>query len=94
MRRIINWRKAISYKIEQFGVRKITIGVNEDIVVYDLNAVLIGIERLRMLFDGVFIPLKEMSFYDSDTVEAELLNSYRNSLVQTRLPLEKQSQTR
>ena len=52
---------------------------------YDLYAVLTRIERLLMLFDGAFIPLKEMSFSDSDTVDAELLNSYRNNLLQTRL---------
>lgn len=78
--------KQFHIKIEQIGVRKITIAANEDVVVYDLNAVLTRIERLLMLFDGVFIPLKEMRFSDSDTVEAELLNSYRNNLVQNRLP--------
>lgn len=77
--------KQFHIKIEQFGVRKITIAAHEDVVVYDLYAVLTRIERLLMLFDGAFIPLKEMSFSDSDTVDAELLNSYRNNLVQTRL---------
>ena len=77
--------KQFHIKIEQIGVRKITIAAHEDVVVYELNAVLTRIERLLMLFDGVFIPLKEMSFSDSDTVEAELLNSYRSNLVQTRL---------
>ena len=54
--------KQFHIKIEQFEVRKITIAGHEDVVVYDLNAVLTRIERLLMLFDGAFIPLKEMSF--------------------------------
>ena len=40
-------------EIEQFVVRKITIATHEDVVVYDLYAVLTRVERILMLFDGV-----------------------------------------
>ena len=72
-------------EIEQFVVRKITIATHEDVVVYDLYAVLTRVERILMLFDGVFIPLKEICFSDSDTVETELLNLYGDNLAQSRL---------
>ena len=47
-------------KIEQCGIRKIILTSNEDASVFDLHAVFSRVERLLMIFDGIFIPLSKI----------------------------------
>lgn len=72
-------------KIEQLGVRTIIITSGKDVSVFDLYAILTRIERLLMLFDGVFIPLSELKFSESDTVDENRLISCQNNLIKMRL---------
>ncbi len=72
-------------KIEQLGVRTIIITSDKDVSVFDLYAILTRIERLLMLFDGVFIPLSELKFSESDTVDENRLISCQNNLIKMRL---------
>ena len=58
---------SIHIKVEQCGIRKITLTSDEEIAVFDLYAVFTHIEKLLMIFDGVFIPLSQMQFLESDT---------------------------
>ena len=77
--------KEFHIKIEQCGIRKISITSDTDVSVFDLYAVLTRIERFLMLLDGTFIPLHEIAFSESDTVEENMLNSYANNLKKQRL---------
>ena len=60
-------------KIEQCGIRKIILTSDENVSVYDLHAVFSRVERLLMIFDGVFIPLSSIELSESDTVEKDTL---------------------
>lgn len=71
--------------IEQAVIRSIKISADSDISVFDLNAVLSRIERLLMLLDGRFIPLKEMKFSESDVFSNDSLISCAQNLVAQRL---------
>lgn len=71
--------------IEQYGIRKITILSDEDIVVFDLYAILTKVERLLMLLDGIFITLSEIQLSDSNTVDDVQLRSCESHLLKQRL---------
>lgn len=53
-------------KIEQGGIRKITIKSAADIFTEELFSLCQSIEKLLMLFEGRFVPLKSMVFSGSD----------------------------
>lgn len=72
-------------EIEQFGYRKITITSDEEVSVYDLYAMLTKIERLLMLFDGVFLPLTKLEFLNSENTDEGKLMSYKTNLLAKRL---------
>ena len=72
-------------KVEQCGIRKITLTSDEEIPVFNLHAVLTRIERLLMIFDGVFIPLSQMQFSESDTSEENVLRLSEENLMKQRL---------
>ena len=72
-------------QIEQLGVRKIAVTANKDVTVSELQLLFSRIERLLMLFDGVFIPLSEIQLSDSDTDSDNVLNSYKEHLLNGRL---------
>lgn len=72
-------------QVEQLGLRKISIVSNEDTSVDDLYSVFSCVERLLMLFDGVFIPLSEIQLSESETVNENILNSYRENFMKGRL---------
>ena len=71
--------KKFHIRVEQCGIRKIIITSGEDVSVFELNALFSRIERLLMMLDGIFIPLSEMQFSESDTVEESMLRSTRQS---------------
>ena len=77
--------KEFHIKVEQCSIRKIIITSSMDVSVFDLHAILTRIERLLMLLDGAFIPLKEMQFFESDTVEESMLISFARNLEKQRL---------
>lgn len=72
-------------KIEQCNTRMIVITSDKDVSAFDLYAILTRIERLMMILDGMFIPLSELNFSESNTADEDLLISFRNNLVKTRL---------
>ena len=76
----IDLKKGFHIKIEQGGIRTITISNNNEVNVRDLYAILTYIERLLMLFDGKFYNLKELKFSDSQN-DAHRLDSYASNLV-------------
>ena len=51
----IKKEKNFHIKIEQFGIRKITITSDEDTYADDLYSLFLCIEKLLMLMDGTFI---------------------------------------
>ncbi|MDE7170289.1 MAG: hypothetical protein K2O11_00195 [Oscillospiraceae bacterium] len=77
--------KELHIKIEQCGIRTIIISSDTDIPVFDLNAVLTRIERFLMLLDGTFVPLGELRFSKSETVNESILSSYARNLEKQRL---------
>ena len=72
-------------KVEQCGIRKIILTSNKDVSVFDLHAVFSRVERLLMLFDGVFIPLSDIELSESDTVEQSILNLCNENFMKGRL---------
>ena len=54
--------KNFHISIEQLGIRKITVTSDEDVSVFDLDALFLSIERLLMLLDGTFITLSKIQF--------------------------------
>lgn len=72
-------------KIEQCGIRKITLISDEEISVFTLNAVFTRIEKLLMIFDGVFIPLLQMQFSESDTCGENVLRLSTENILKKRL---------
>ena len=76
---------SLHIKIEQCGMRKITLTSDEEISVFDLNAALTRVERLLMIFDGVFIPLSQMQFLESDTSNEKILRLAAENLTKQRL---------
>ena len=75
----ISSQQSVTISINQKGIRTITVSSDKDIEVADLYAVYINLEKLLMLFDGVFIPLEELKFEDSSTnTDDELLLTARD----------------
>ena len=72
-------------KIEQCGIRKIILTSNEDASVFDLHAVFSRVERLLMIFDGIFIPLSKIELSESDTVEERTLSLCNENFMKGRL---------
>lgn len=77
--------KHFHIRVEQCGIRKIIITSDEDVLVFELNALFSRIERLLMMLDGTFISLSEMQFSESDTVEESMLRSCKENLLRKRL---------
>lgn len=77
--------KQFHIRIEQLGIREITVTANEDVSVFDLQALFSRIERLLMLFDGVFIPLSDIQLSESNTVSENMLDSCREHFMKDRL---------
>lgn len=77
--------KEFHIKVEQCDIRRIIITSSMDVSVFDLHAILTRIERFLMLLDGTFIPLKEIQFSESDTVEKSMLISSARNLEKKRL---------
>lgn len=76
---------SIHIKVEQCGIREITLTSDEEISVFDLHAVFTRIERLLMIFDGVFIPLSQMQFSESGTSNENVLRLAAENLMKQRL---------
>lgn len=79
--------KGSNYKIviEEGGCRRITITSEKEVKAHDLYVILTRVERLLMLFDGVFFPMTELEFTDSDNTSETMLQSYKNNLLAGRL---------
>lgn len=78
----IELKNGYHVKIEQNGIRTITISNNNEVNARDLYAILTRIERLLMLFDGKFYNLKEMKFSKSE-IDAQRLDSYVSHIVKS-----------
>lgn len=72
-------------KVEQCGMREITLTSDEEISVFDLNAVLTRVERLLMIFDGIFIPLSQMQFSKSNISNENVLRAAAENFMKRRL---------
>lgn len=77
--------KNITVKIEQLGIRIITVEAEHEESFRKLYGIFTKVERLLMLLDGRFIALKELSFKDSAEGTLGHLKSYANNLMRTRL---------
>lgn len=77
--------KQFRIKVDQRGIRKITITSDENISVFDLHAVLSHIVRLLMLLDGTFITLFDIQLSDSDTVVESVLSLSKEHFMKSRL---------
>lgn len=79
--------KNSGYKIaiEQYGIRKITVVSETEDTIYNLYGVLTKLERLLMLLDGTFFPLKELEFVDSESTDETKLQSYAENILESRL---------
>lgn len=75
----------ISVKIEQMGIRVITVTSKQEESFRNLYGILTKVERLLMLFDGQFIKLKDLSFEESVEGTSEHLKSYAYNIMKTRL---------
>ena len=75
----------ITVKIEQLGIRIITVEAEQEELFKELYGIFTKVERLLMLLDGRFIALKELSFKDSAEDTLGHLKSYANNLMRTRL---------
>lgn len=78
-------KNALHIKIEQCGIRKIILTSDEEISVFALNAVFTRVERLLMIFDGIFIPLSQMQFSESSTSNEHVLRVAAENLMKQRL---------
>ena len=66
----------LNINIEQIGVRKIEITSVKDVSTAELFSLCQSIEKLLMLFEGRFVPLKSMCFSDSDKfTDADLIEA-------------------
>lgn len=72
-------------EIEQFEIRKITITSEKDVPVDKLTTIFSRIERLLMLFDGVFVSLFQIEFADSNNTSEERLKACGNHYMNNRL---------
>ena len=72
-------------KVEQCGIRKIILTSDDDASVFDLHAVFSRVERLLMIFDGIFIPLSKIELSESDTVEERTLSLCNENFMKGRL---------
>lgn len=75
----------ILVKIEQLGIRIISVMSEQEESFRVLYGIFTKVERLLMLFDGKFITLKKLSFEDFDKGSSEHLNSYANNIMKSRL---------
>lgn len=75
----------ITVKIEQLGIRIITVEAEQEESFRELYGIFTKVERLLMLLDGRFIALKELSFKDSAEGTLGHLKSYANNIMRTRL---------
>lgn len=71
--------------IQQDSNRIITVSSSADVEIYWLNAMLNHIEKLLMFFDGVFLPVEEYRFEDSETIDDKNLASYSCNMCAQRL---------
>lgn len=72
-------------EIEQLGVRTITIVFAEEDSFRELYGILTKVERLLMIIDGRFIPLKELVFDDFENGTLEHLKLYSENIMNSRL---------
>ena len=72
-------------EIEQLGTRIITIIFVEEDSFRELYGILTKVERLLMIIDGRFIPLKELLFDDFENGTSEHLKSYSENIMNSRL---------
>ena len=71
--------------IEQCGIRKISLTSDVDVSVLDLYAIFSCVEKLLMLFDGVFISLSKIQLSESDTFDEKILHSWEEHFMKGRL---------
>ena len=71
--------------IEQGEKRTIEISTNSDVSVFKLNAILLKIERLLMIFDGRFMQLQKLEFSESDVFPSDHLVPCATNLMAQRL---------
>ena len=76
----IELKNGFHVRIEQGGIRTITISNNKEVNARELYAILTFIECLLMLFDGKFYNLKEMKFSESQN-DAHRLDGYASNIV-------------
>ena len=81
----IKKEKNFHIKIEQFGIRKITITSDEDTYADDLYSLFLCIEKLLMLMDGTFIQLSKIQLSESDTTSENLLRCAEVKFMKERL---------
>lgn len=72
-------------EIEQFGFRKITVTSEQDVPADKLITIFSRIERLLILFDGVFVSLFQIEFTDSNNATEECLKACGNHYMNNRL---------
>ena len=67
--------------IMQCKNRTIKISTDSDTSIYELNSILMKLEKLLMLFDGQFIQLNKMKFSESDILSSNCLDSCATNLM-------------
>lgn len=72
-------------EINQCGSRTIKIESSVDVPANALYSVFSRVERLLMIFDGRFIPLRTLEFLNSDETPSKHLISYANHCLNNRL---------
>lgn len=81
---IINEKPRIRCRIEQNGVRRVCIISDEARPLSEMYSYLTSMERLIVVIDGMFIPLKEFTFPDEEE-NKDKLNSLAEHLMAQRL---------
>ena len=82
---IIKKHTVITVSIEQNLNRSILIVAEQEVPVFDLQAILTRIERLLMLFDGYFLTLSKFVLSDSNSCNKEILDSIVECFLKNRL---------
>lgn len=70
----------ISIKIEEIGIRIITLSCDTEMPVTELYSLLLQLERLLQIFDGAFVPLEDIII-----IGRESENSYRALVTQLKM---------
>ncbi len=81
----------VNINIEQFGIRKFIITSDKEVSTEVLFSLCQTIEKLLMLFEGRFIPLKSLCFFDSDKFSGEDLVEVGTWYIERRLGFYKSS---